>query len=179
MRRSAALFVLRRVAPRSLHGSIAPSSAAIAASLRFQTNKERMESGYGMARSDETFLSQYDPLDVLGLNEQAQRSDVERSYAEMCAEFGPQGRKPDAKRLERVQRAFEILKDPKSIYYMRAVPREDFKHRLSYQFMDSNNKLMSKIKGFFGIVLVCIFFFGTMGMAFQPFKKIHRAALQR
>jgi hypothetical protein len=130
-------------------------------------------------RNDESFLSQFEPLDVLGLDELAQRADVERRYVQLKSELGPQGARPDPRRLERVEQAFEILRDPKSIYYTRAVSDEEFKHRLAFQFTDSRGKLVMKVRTLSVFLAVIAFVFATLRLAIHPYTKVRRAALDR
>ena len=187
MRRTISLLTIRRQRMTLTSLAISAPSVAQATSVRFQQQPPNKApsggnsggAGIGFNRSEETFLSQYDPLDVLMLNESVQRSDVEAAYTSLCSEYGPQGKRPDPKKLERVQQAYEILKDSSSIYYQRAQAREDFKHRLAYQFLDVGHRRMAQLRATFAFILLGAVFIGSLGFAFQPFKKIQRAALQR
>lgn len=159
------------------HLQHAAGCSALTTARRF--NAAAGMGGADASRENETWLSQYEPLDVLGLNENANRKDIEAAYAKTKETFGPRGILPNVKTVERAEKAMQILGDPNSIYYTRALASEEWKHRLHFQFLDDRSKLLTQWRVAAALCGIFLGFYALVAFAFHPYKKIKRAAMAR
>ncbi|RHW67451.1 DnaJ domain containing protein [Trypanosoma brucei equiperdum] len=127
-------------------------------------------------RDQEAFLAQFNPLDVLGLNESCTVDDIDEAFKRMSAKYGPNGPTPNAQMVDRVFRAHEVLKDPASPYYLRAHSSDSDRQRLQFQLLPKRQRRL--IKGQAGMLV--LFLAGiamlVISMTFRPVKRMLRAA---
>ncbi|EPY33554.1 hypothetical protein STCU_02160 [Strigomonas culicis] len=170
-RRRAAL-ITSMAAPRA---ALVSGPAVGAAALQCQRRWQYAQSG---KREHEAFLSQYDPMEVLGIEPDCNVDDIDAAFAAKKALYGPKGRSPDAKMVERVFRAHEILKDPESPYYLKAHSSQTDRQRLQFQLLPKSKRRLIEVQ--VGILMCIALAIGMMvvAMCFQPVQKAKRAALR-
>ncbi|KAL7706416.1 hypothetical protein N2W54_007257 [Lotmaria passim] len=140
-------------------------SVAGASSLRLQRRTQYAQNPG--KREQEAFLTQFDPLEVLGLEPDCNVEDIDAAFERMKVKYAPNGKTPDAKMVERVFRAHEILKDPDSPFYLKAHSSQTDRQRL--QFL-----LLPKSKRRFIEAQVCVLMFIVFGIAVLTIKLILR-----
>ncbi|KPI87310.1 hypothetical protein ABL78_3593 [Leptomonas seymouri] len=118
-------------------------------------------------RDQEAFLTQFDPLEVLGLEPDCNIEDIDAAFERMKGNFGPNGKSPDAKMVERVFRAHEILKDPDSPYYLKAHSSQTDRQRLQFQLLPKSKRRIIELQ-------VCVLMFIALGIAILTIKLILR-----
>lgn len=127
-------------------------------------------------RDQEAFLSQYDPLEVLGLETDCTVEDIDKAFEERTAFYGPNGKMPDPKKVDRVFRAHEILKDPNSPYYSKAHTTQKDRQRLQFQLLPKGKRRLIEFQvGFLMCVLLGIALL-VVELCFRPMKRSLRAA---
>ncbi|KPA79461.1 putative mitochondrial hypothetical protein [Leptomonas pyrrhocoris] len=142
-----------------------PCSVAEASPLRVQRRTQYAQNPG--KREQEAFLTQFDPLEVLGLEPDCNVEDIDAAFERMKGKYAPNGKSPDAKMVERVFRAHEILKDPDSPYYLKAHSSQTDRQRLQFQ-------LLPKSKRRFIEVQVCILMFIVFAIAVLTIKLVLR-----
>lgn len=127
-------------------------------------------------RDQEAFLSQFDPMDVLGVEEGCMVEDIDAAFERLKSKYAANGATPDAKMLERVFQAHEILKDPGSPYYVRAHSSQTDRQRLQFQLLPKNKRRAIEFQ--VGILLCVLFMalFMLVKLCLAPMKKSLRAA---
>jgi preprotein translocase subunit Sec63 len=130
-------------------------------------------------RGEENFLSQYDPLEVLGLSpECTDPKEVERSFIMLQKHFGPQGPHPNEEAFLKVQRAYDILKDVNSPYYMKASVQDSHRRKLQLGMMPPWYRRGLLVHFTLTCIFIAIVFAIFMKLMFQPMNKQMRAALR-
>ncbi|KAH9586469.1 hypothetical protein LSM04_004409 [Trypanosoma melophagium] len=127
-------------------------------------------------RDQEAFLSQFDPLDVLALDSNCSVDDIDAAFKRLQSKYAPNGPNPDAKMLDRVCRAHEILKDPGSPYYLRAHASETDRQRLQFQMLPKSKRQLIQIQ----VGMLMVFLAGiamlVVSLMVRPVKRSLRAA---
>ncbi|KAG8345866.1 hypothetical protein TRVL_03311 [Trypanosoma vivax] len=127
-------------------------------------------------RDQEAFLAQFDPLDVLGLDESCSVDDIDKAFQRLSAKYAPNGPSPDVKMVDRVFRAHEVLKDPGSPYYLRAHTSEVDRQRLQFQLLPKHHRRMLQVQ----VAMLMAFLVGlavlVISLTFRPVKRTLRAA---
>ncbi|KEG14184.1 hypothetical protein DQ04_00581020 [Trypanosoma grayi] len=127
-------------------------------------------------RDQEAFLSQYDPLDVLALDESCTVEEIDAAFKRLSAKYGPNGPCPDPQMVDRVFRAHEILKDPGSPYYLRAHTSEVDRQRLQFQMLPRSKRQLIQLQvGLLMILLVGLAML-VISLMMRPVKRSLRAA---
>lgn len=178
IRRSCAGAVLPSGMRRAAAASLATSSSTVPSSVASVVVVQR-RTQYMQApgkRDQEAFLSQYEPLDVLNLDETCSAKEVHAAYNRLVAKYGPQGPSPDPKMVDRVTGAYEVLKDPMSPYYIRAHATDNHRKRLQFDMLPEKQRKAVQ----FQVVIAAIFVACVGGlivfMSLQPMKKVRHAA---
>ncbi|ORC91816.1 uncharacterized protein TM35_000054120 [Trypanosoma theileri] len=127
-------------------------------------------------RDQEAFLSQFDPLDVLALNSDCTVDDIDAAFHRLQSKYAPNGPSPDAKMLDRVCRAHEILKDPGSPYYLRAHTSEVDRQRLQFQMLPKSKRQLIQVQVGMLMVLVAGLTMLVISLMVRPIKRSLRAA---
>lgn len=127
-------------------------------------------------RDQDAFLSQFDPIDVLGLDESCSAQDIHASHKRLAAKYGPTGPSPDAKMFQKITRAHEVLTDPTSSYYARAHTSDSDRQRLQFEMLPKGQKKVFQVHIIGCIIIILIVMVLTINMALQPYKRVHRAA---
>lgn len=127
-------------------------------------------------RDQDAFLSQFDPIDVLGLEESCSAADIHAAHKRLAAKYGPTGPSPDPKMLQKVTRAHEVLADPSSSYYARAHTSDNERQRLQFEMLPKREKKVFQLHIIGCCVVIFIVAVITINMALQPYKRVHRAA---
>nr|CCC94674.1 conserved hypothetical protein [Trypanosoma congolense IL3000] len=127
-------------------------------------------------RDHETFLAQYDPLEVLGLEESCTVDDIDEAFKKMSAKYGPNGPSPNVKMVERVFKARDVLKDPGSPYYLRAHSSDSDRHRLQFQLLPSQQRRFIKFQAGILMSVLAIVALLVISFTFRPMKRMLRAA---
>ncbi|RNF10040.1 hypothetical protein TraAM80_01776 [Trypanosoma rangeli] len=127
-------------------------------------------------RDQEAFLSQYNPLEVLALEESCTVEEIDEAFERMSAKYGPNGPCPDAKLLDRVFRAHAILKDPGSPYYLRAHSSDSERQRLQFQLLPKSKRRLIEVQ--VGILLLLLVGLAmlVLSLVLRPMKRSIRAA---
>lgn len=150
------------------------STAATAGALVTQRRSQYMP--VTGKRDQEAFLTQFDPMDVLGVETDCNISDIDEAGDRLKGKYGPNGTAPDAKMLDRVVRAYDILKDPDSPFYLRAHSSQTDRQRLQFQLLPKSKRRMIEVQVGF---LMCVAFtaaFLLVKMSMQPMRRSLRSA---
>ncbi|CAG9575065.1 conserved hypothetical protein [Leishmania major strain Friedlin] len=127
-------------------------------------------------REQEAFLSQFDPLEVLDLPSDSTVEDIDAAFEKAKAKYGPNGKYPDAKMVDRVFQAYEILKDPDSPYYLKAHSSQTDRQRLQFQLLPKSKRRLIE----FQVCLLMLIVFGVavlvMRLVLRPMNRSIRAA---
>jgi preprotein translocase subunit Sec63 len=129
-------------------------------------------------RDQDAFLSQFDPLDVLCLDESCSVKDIHEAHKRLTAKYGPTGPSPDTKAVEKVRRAHEVLTDPTSSYYARAHTSDTDRQRLQFEMLPKGQRKVFQFHIVGCVILIGIVACITLTMAMQPYKRVQRAALR-
>lgn len=127
-------------------------------------------------RDQEAFLTQFDPLEVLGLESDCTVEEIDAAFERAKAKYGPKGPAADAKMVDRVFRAHEILKDPDSPYYLKAHSSQTDRQRLQFQLLPKSKRRLIE----FQVCILMLLAFGVAVLAiklcFRPMDRSLRAA---
>lgn len=104
-------------------------------------------------RDHEAFLATYDPLQVLGLPEDATAREVHEAAERKKAQYAVGAKEHNKQKLETVERAYDLLKDISSPYYTKAGSGDRYRHRLQVDMLPAKNKKMVQ----FQMLVLCIF----------------------
>lgn len=123
-------------------------------------------------REQESFLAQYCPLEVLGLVE------GENSMKKVVAAY--EAKKKEAKgnkhKTMQVERAWQVLTDPRSPYYEKAGWQQTHRQQLMIELLPTTQRRQAKAYmygwGSFAIIGTCIMIYSMI----HPVFRIHRAA---
>lgn len=127
-------------------------------------------------REQEAFMSTFNPLSVMGLDEEATAKDIEKAYTALQAQHGPKATKPDTKKMERIDRAYEILKDTTSPFYTKAHASDQNRQRLQLEMLPKKQQRIVQIQLFVLCSIVAFGFLIFLKTAFMPMQKGLRAA---
>lgn len=128
-------------------------------------------------RDEEAFLSQYDPLEVLGLHpETDDMIKVHDAYGKLDQAFGPSSGRPNLARFKNVQKAYDILKDHQSVYYKKARPTQTNRRKLMLQVVPAKQKQLIFAQSYTVLIFVLMGIWGIAYSIFFPMIKITRAA---
>ncbi|KAK7200401.1 hypothetical protein NESM_000094200 [Novymonas esmeraldas] len=189
-RRTAAAAVATSASPR-LHGTALRTSASRAPALLLLTSTrggmhtvgpalgEQRRTQYAQMpgkRDQEAFLTQFDPLEVLDLPSDSTVEEIDAAFEAAKAKYAPNGKYPDAKMVERVFRAHEILKDPDSPYYLKAHSSQTDRQRLQFQLLPKGKRRFVE----FQVALLMLIVFGVavlvIKLVLRPMNRSLRAA---
>jgi hypothetical protein len=156
----------------------APAAAALCSSQRslVQVNSAADSTGAGEAnnsrRDQDSFLSQYCPLEVLGLYEgESNLNNIHAAFAKKKAEA--KGNKYKTTQLER---AYAILTDPRSSYYEKASWQQGHRQKLLVDLLPQQQR--RQVKGYM-YTWSAVAVLGVLAMVYallHPIVRIHRAA---
>jgi preprotein translocase subunit Sec63 len=128
-------------------------------------------------RDEEAFLYQYDPMEVLGLpkttNDLAQVKDA---FNKVQMDVGPNSKKPNKQRMERAQKAFDMLMDHESVYYRKSTMSDKHRRELMLQVMPRGVGLLAQANVGLFTILVIMGVFSFFYVMCYPMIKISRAA---
>lgn len=158
----------QRLAAQARAALVPPSSALCVAA--------RTQYAGGSNRDQEAFLTQYDPLDVLGLDTDCTVEDIDAAFEKMKAQYAPNGPTPNAKMVDRAFRAHEILKNPDSAYYAKAHTSQTDRQRLQFQLLPKGQRRLVQGQVVVLMSFAFIIFFLTIKVCFSPITKPLRAA---
>jgi hypothetical protein len=127
-------------------------------------------------REQEAFLTQFDPLEVLGLEPDCNVEDIDAAFERMKGKYAPNGPSPDAKMVERVFRAHEILKDPDSPYYLKAHSSQTDRQRLQFQLLPKSKRRFIELQVCFLMLIVVGIAVLTVKLILRPMNRSIRAA---
>lgn len=127
-------------------------------------------------REQEAFLTQFDPMEVLGLEPDCTIEDIDAAFEAAKAKYGANSKCPDAKMVERVFRAHEILKDPDSPYYLKAHSSQTDRQRLQFQLLPKSKRRLIESQ----VALLMLLVFGVavlvIKLVLRPMNRSLRAA---
>lgn len=147
-----------------------PGQAAAIVGRRFQ------EVQHGR-RDHEAFLSQHDPVEVLGLSEDDVTYDkAKEAYERLLIHYGPKGPQTSAKMHKRVVQAWEIINDPVSPYYTKARIGDDGRRRLQLAVMPAKHRWLLNAQAGMYVVAAVVFFWFIFYLCMQPVQKGIRSA---
>ncbi|GET89143.1 hypothetical protein, conserved [Leishmania tarentolae] len=169
-----------RSAPSRLQVQLATSAGPVhAASVAVSALGEQRRTQYAQMpgkRDQEAFLTQFDPLEVLDLPSDSTVEDIDAAFEKAKAKYGPKGKYPDAKMVDRVFQAYEILKDPDSPYYLKAHSSQTDRQRLQFQLLPKSKRRLIE----FQVCLLMLIVFGVivlvMRLVLRPMNRSIRAA---
>ncbi len=123
-------------------------------------------------RDQEAFLSQYNPMEELGLYEGVcDIKQIVKAYEEKKKTF-----KGDKVMIERIERAFNVVTDPKSPYFERLTWQQGYRQRLMIELLPKDQRRAAKGYAYFwgtiGAIAILFFIYSFI----HPIKKIWRAA---
>ena len=128
-------------------------------------------------RDQEAFLYQYDPLQVLGLPQTTDSAAVvTKAYEAAKAEAGPTGKSPNKTRMERVQKAYDIIMDPQSVFYSKAGVSDQSRKALMLDVMPRASGALLRFQAGVGTILLTIGCFAFFYTILFPVIKMGRAA---
>jgi hypothetical protein len=164
---TACVLAAHTVAAAASAGVLVSSSTALAVQARHASMYE-----LAGKREQEGFLVQYDPLQVLGLpTDEDNFENVRKAYAEL-----QEAHKGDRTRLDKIHRAYTILSDPASPYYVKSRMQDVNRRKMQIQLLPPQQQKLVKFQAFLYTVFVA-FGIMTIGYAFlYPVKKMLRAA---
>jgi hypothetical protein len=127
-------------------------------------------------RDQETFLAQYDPLQVLGLpHDCASMAEVDDAFSKI-KEAQATGKIQNPKAMKRYEQAHEILHDTTSPYYLKARLQDTNRQYLLMSAMPKNSYYLIIIQmAIYVFVGIC----GTTGVFYAlllPVSRMNRAA---
>ena len=175
LRTSGAALVCRQVAGSSMirRATCAPMTQAPSQSA---IQRRTMYYYDPAKREQEAFMSTYNPIAVMELDEEATAKDIEKAYTNLVAKYGPKATKPDTKKMERIERAYEILKDTTSPFYTKAHASDQNRQRLQLEMLPKKQQRMVQIQLFVLCSLVAFGILLFLKTAFMPMQKGLRAA---
>lgn len=127
-------------------------------------------------REQEAFMSTYNPISVMGLDEEATAGDIEKAYVSLGEQYGPKAKKPDTKKMERIDRAYEILKDTTSPFYTKAHASDQNRQRLQLEMLPKKQQRVVQVQLFILCTMVAFGLLLFLKTAFMPMQKGLRAA---
>ncbi|KAG5502784.1 hypothetical protein JKF63_04552 [Porcisia hertigi] len=127
-------------------------------------------------REQEAFLTQFDPLEVLDLPSDSTLEDIEAAFEKAKAKYGPKGKYPDAKMVDRVFKAYDILKDPDSPYYLKAHSSQTDRQRLQFQLLPKSKRRLIEFQVCFLMLIVLGVAALVINLVLRPMKRSMRAA---
>jgi len=123
-------------------------------------------------RDQESFLAQYNPMEVLGLYEGvSDMNQVMKSYETKKKEH-----MGDKVMTERLDRAFNIVTDPKSPYYERLTWQQGYRQKLMVELLPKEQRRVAKFYAYFWGTIGVIGMFAMVYAFIHPVLKIWRAA---
>ncbi|KAF8298483.1 hypothetical protein TcYC6_0075140 [Trypanosoma cruzi] len=162
-------------ARRSLSASLSLSITSVPHTSLFAQSRTQFAQVPGK-RDQEAFLSQYNPLEVLDLDESCTVEEIDEAFKRMSAKYGPNGPCPDAQLLDRVFRAHAILKDPGSPFYLRAHSSETDRHRLQFQLLPKSKRRIIEFQVGILVLLLAGLAILVFVLILRPMKRSIRAA---
>ncbi|CAJ1027481.1 hypothetical protein Q4I30_004530 [Leishmania utingensis] len=127
-------------------------------------------------RAQEAFLMQFDPLEVLDLPSDSTVEDIDAAFEKAKALYGPNGKYPDAKMVDRVFRAHEILKDPDSPYYLKAHSSQTDRQRLQFQLLPKAKRRLIEVQVCVLMLVVFVVALLVIKLVLRPINRSMRAA---
>ncbi|RNF01628.1 uncharacterized protein Tco025E_08544 [Trypanosoma conorhini] len=165
--------------PPSARRALGPSLSISVTSVPHATLTAQSRTQFAQVpgkRDQEAFLSQYNPLEVLALEESCTVEEIDEAFKRMSAKYGPNGPCPDAKLLDRVFRAHEILKDPGSPYYLRAHSSDTDRQRLQFQLLPKSKRRLIEVQVGILVLLLVGLAMLVLTLVLRPMKRSIRAA---
>ncbi|KAG5500119.1 hypothetical protein JIQ42_04454 [Leishmania sp. Namibia] len=127
-------------------------------------------------RDQEAFLTQFDPLEVLDLPSDSTVEDIDAAFEKAKAKYGPKGKFPDAKMVDRAFRAYEILKDPDSPYYLKAHSSQTDRQRLQFQLLPKSKRRLIELQLCLLMLVVFVVAVLVIKLVLRPMNRSMRAA---
>ncbi|CBZ27624.1 conserved hypothetical protein [Leishmania mexicana MHOM/GT/2001/U1103] len=170
---------LRSASSRRQMQFVVSTGAGHAAGVAVSALGEQRRTQYAQMpgkREQEAFLTQFDPLEVLDLPSDSTVEDIDAAFEKAKAKYGPNGKYPDAKMVDRVFQAHEILKDPDSPYYLKAHSSQTDRQRLQFQLLPKSKRRLVE----FQVCLLMLIVFGVavlvIRLVLRPMNRSIRAA---
>lgn len=160
------------VAPRNIQSAITLTST----STLVQPRRFQFSSAATANRDQEAFLSQFDPTDVLGIDPDCTIDEIDAAFEKKKAFYAVNGPMPDAKMVNRVFQAHEILKDPNSPYYLKAHTSQTERQRLQFQLLPKNKRRLVELQVAIVMSVLFLGFVLVVKMCFKPMNHSLRAA---
>jgi len=122
------------------------------------------------------FMAAYCPFEILGIEEEnATLKDIKVAHRRLLKYYSPKGPKPDKRKFEIVDQAYDILTTPSSPYYTRSSRFNPDRERLRQEIISPMERALGNYYKYMGaFVLVFSFFNFWYGMARPNFLAVHQ-----